>query len=148
MAEADEGSYTAVATNSQGSATTSAAVLTVNPAGDTTPPNPDPSTIESITVNSTTQITVVATETNDVTSPPVEYNHAIDGTYQGWQVSRSFIFSALVPSTAYSFRVKSRDSAGNETTQSAATSATTFAVSSAGNPAGNRGSRSIVFGAF
>jgi len=148
VAEADEGSYTAVATNSQGSATTNAAVLTVSPAGDTTPPNPNPSTIESITVNSTTQITVVATETNDVTSPPVEYNHSIDGTYQGWQVSRSRIFAGLTPSTAYSFRVKSRDSAGNETTQSAASSETTFAVSSAGNPAGNRGSRAIMFGAF
>ena len=147
VAEADEGSYTAVATNNQGSATTSAAVLTVNPVvADTTAPSPNPSTIASATPNSSTQITVVATTTVDVVSPPVEYNHAINGTYQGWQISATRIFSGLTPATTYSFRVKSRDAAGNETTQSDALDRTTDAASSAASPLGNRGSRTFAVG--
>lgn len=147
ITEADEGSYTAVATNSQGSATTSAAVITVNPvSADTTPPSPNPSTIASATVNSSTQITVVATLTVDVVSPPVEYNHAINGVYQGWQTSATRILTGLTPATTYSFRVKSRDAAGNETTQSAAMDRTTDAATSAASPLGNRGSRTFTVG--
>lgn len=147
ITEADEGSYTAVATNSQGSATTSAAVITVNPvSADTTPPSPNPSTIASATVNSSTQITIVATLTVDVVSPPVQYNHSIGGVYQGWQNSATRIFSGLTPATTYSFRVKSRDAAGNETTQSDAMDRTTDAATSAASPLGNRGSRTFTVG--
>lgn len=113
---------------------------------DTTPPTPNPSTIASATVNSSTQITVVATTATDAVSSPVEYNHAIDGTFLGWQSSATRIFSGLTPATTYSFRVKSRDAAGNETTQSDAMDRTTDAATSAASPLGNRGSRTFAVG--
>lgn len=144
--DADEGTYSCVATNSQGSATSTGATLTVNASADTTPPTPNPSTIASATVNSSSQITVVADTAVDAVSSPVEYNHAINGTYQGWQISATRIFSGLTPATTYSFRVKSRDAAGNETTQSDALDRTTDAASSAASPLGNRGSRTFAVG--
>jgi len=119
---------------------------TYDPSADTTPPTPNPSTIDSVTVNSTTQITVVADLAVDVVSPPVQYNHSIGGVYQGWQNSATRIFSGLTPATTYSFRVKSRDAAGNETTQSDAMDRTTDAASSAASPLGNRGSRMFTVG--
>lgn len=148
VTDLDEAVYVAIATNSQGTASSTGAALAVNPpvVADTTPPSPNPSTIASATPNSSTQITVVATTTVDVVSPPVEYNHAINGTYQGWQISATRIFSGLTPATTYSFRVKSRDAAGNETTQSDALDRTTDAASSAASPLGNRGSRTFAVG--
>jgi len=153
VTDADEGSYTAVATNSQGSATSAAAVLTVNPAiTDTDPPTPNPSTIASVTVNSASQITVVATTAVDAVSSPVQYNHSIGGVYQGWQSSATRVFTGLNPSTLYAFRVKARDALNNETTQSAESSATTtageFGSLPAPNPLGNRGTRARRFRLF
>lgn len=144
----DEGVYVAIATNSQGTASSTGAALSVAPpvVADTTPPSPNPSTIASVTPDSSTQITVVATTTVDVVSPPVEYNHAINGVYQGWQISATRIFPDLLPATTYTFNVKARDAAGNETTQSTALDRTTDAASSAASPLGNRGSRTFAVG--
>lgn len=150
ISEADEGTYVAIATNSQGSDTSAGAVITVNAAADTTPPTPNPSTIDAVTVNSSSRITVTATVSTDAVSSPVEYNHAIDGTYQGWQASPTRVFSGLADDTTFAFRVKARDAAGNETTQSSATNASTPLEDTitTGNPAGNRGTRALVFGVF
>lgn len=148
VTDLDEAVYVAIATNSQGTASSTGAALAVNPpvVADTTPPTPNPSTIASVTPNGPTQITVVADLAVDVVSPPVQYNHSIGGVYQGWQISATRIFSGLTPATTYSFRVKSRDAAGNETTQSDALDRTTDAASSAASPLGNRGSRTFAVG--
>lgn len=150
ISEADEGTYVAIATNSQDTDSSAGAVITVNPATDTTPPTPNPSTLDTVTVNSQSRITVTATTATDAASTPVEYNHAIDGAYQGWQSSPTRIFNGLTPATTYAFRVKARDALLNETTQSSATNATTeeAQTSTTGNPSGNRGTRALMFGAF
>jgi len=117
---------------------------------DVTAPTPNPSTIASVTVNSTTQITVIADTATDAVSPPVEYNHSIDGVFAGWQSSATRAFAGLLPGTLYSFRVKARDAALNETTQSGASTATTTAstVVASPSPLGHRGTRAFSFGAF
>lgn len=115
---------------------------------DTTPPTPNPSTIASVTVNSASQITVVADEAVDAVSSPVEYNHSIDGTYQGWQSSETRVFTGLTANTEYSFRVKARDAEGNETTQSSATLETTSSGTSTPNPLAFRSNAMLALGAF
>lgn len=146
----DEGVYVAIATNSQGTASSTGAALSVAPpvVADTTPPSPNPSTIASVTPDSSTQITVVADIAVDVLSPPVEYNHSINGVYQGWQSSPTRVFTGLVPLTSYPFRVKARDFAGNETTESAVFNQSTSGLTPTPHPLGARGSRSMAVGIF
>lgn len=143
--EADEGSYVATATNSEGTAVTSAATLTVNPVvvPDTTPPFPNPSTIASAEADTYAQITAIADIALDASGNPVEYNFSVDDTYQGWQSSNTLVITGLVPSTTYYIGVKARDNVGNETTAAAPVAVTTLPaqVFSSPNPLGNRGSR-------
>lgn len=124
--------------------------LLIDPsAEDTTPPSPNPSTIASVTVNSASQITVVADEAVDAVSSPVEYNHSIDGVFQGWQSSATRVFTGLSPGTLYSFSVRARDSAGNATTASAASTATTDASeTTTPNPLAFRSNAMLALGAF
>lgn len=124
--------------------------LIVEPEGaDTTPPTPNPSTIASVTVDGTAQITVVATTATDATNPPTMYNHAINGTYQGWQSSATRVFTALAPGVSYAFKVKARDAVPNETTESAVSNASTNSVvTGTPSPLGNRGTRRRVAGVF
>lgn len=146
VTDAAEGSYVATATNSQGSAVSAAAVLTVVDASDTTAPTPNPSTISGVPEVTSTSVSVTSTTAIDASSPPVEYNHSINGVFAGWQSSPTRVFAGLTPATTYSFRVKSRDAAGNETTQSDAMVRTTDAATSAASPLGNRGSRTFTVG--
>lgn len=100
--------------------------------GDVTAPTPNPATIASALPDSSTQITVTATTATEVVSPPPAYAHSLvlDGTatvWQAWQDSPIMVFTGLIPSTAYDARVKSRDAALNETTQSAITDVNTNA---------------------
>lgn len=143
--ETDEGSYTATATNSEDTATTTAAVLTVNPVvvPDTTPPFPNPSTIASAIADTYAQITATADIALDASGQPVEYNFSVDDVYQGWQSSNVLVITGLVPSTTYYIGVKARDNVGNETTAATAVAETTLPafVFSTPNPMGNRGSR-------
>ena len=119
------------------------------PGADTTPPTPNPSTIASVTVNSTTQITVIADTATDAVSSPVEYNHSIGGVFQGWQSSATRVFTGLSPGTLYSFSVRARDSAGNATTASAASTATTDASeTTTPNPLAFRSNAMLAMGAF
>lgn len=143
----DAGSYDCVVTNSEGFATSTAAVLTIIPATDSTPPTPNPATIASATAVSATQIDVVATTAIDVVSPDVQYNHAIDGIWQGWQSSPLRYFTELEPDTTYAFLVQSRDGSLNATEQSAPANATTHSRGGA-NPLLWRGPASITLGVF
>jgi hypothetical protein len=150
--ESSEGSYDCVVTNNTGADVSTAATLTVNPVSDTTAPTPSPLTIASITVTGPRGITVVATTATDADSPPVEYDHAIDGVWQGWQSSTTRYFTELEPETTYSFQVKARDAVGNETVtsdpvESPPTEAVT-AVSPLGSVLGNRGTRPFGRGRF
>lgn len=147
--DANEGTYDCVCTNSEGSATTTGATLTVNAAADTTPPTPNPSTIASVTVNSSTQITVQADIAVDALSSPVQYDHSIGGVYQGYQSSPIRVFTGLTAGTLYSFRVRARDASGNETTESSASTATTTVPTDPpGNPFSFRSNAMLEMGAF
>lgn len=98
------------------------------PAGDTTPPTPNPSTISGTPSHTTTTITVIATTSTDASSPPVAYNLSVNGNWQGWQASPTFVVIGLTPSTTYAVTVKAQDSVGNQTTASGSTNVTTDAV--------------------
>ena len=146
----EEGSYDCVVENYLGSATSTAAALTVNTVSDTTPPTPNPATFASVTVVSSRQITVVATTATDVESNPIEYNFAKDGIWTGWQSSPLRYFTELTPLTEYTFLTKSRDAIGNEGQQSEPATATTNAPepTSPASVMGNRGTRARRLGIF
>lgn len=96
------------------------------PSEDTTPPTPNPATIASATATGPYSVSVTATTATDAGSPPVVYDFAIDGVWQGvWQSSATYSFTGLTPATTYAFRVRSRDAAGNVTTQSSASNVAT-----------------------
>ncbi len=94
---------------------------------DATPPTPDPM---SFAVPPTTlgenEITMTATTASDITA--VEYYFECTdggGPDSGWQASTEFSPSGLAHSTTYTYTVRARDAAGNETAPSAPASTTT-----------------------
>ena len=109
----------------------------VAPAGvDDTAPTPDPMTWASVpNAISHTAISMTATTATDETST-VQYSFVcVAGDSQcntanansGWQSGTGFTATGLTPSTLYSFQVKARDQAGNETGTSGSESTTTQA---------------------
>ena len=94
------------------------------------PPTPDPMSFSTPPIaTSTTTIEMTATNAVDPEGSAVEYyfqNGSSDAS--GWQSSRAWVHAGLVPGTAYSYKVKARDSAGNETDWSTALSATTISL--------------------
>ncbi len=99
---------------------------------DTTAPTPNPATFASApAATSSSAISMTATTASDP-STPVEYQFAETSgnpgaTGSGWQSSTSYSDTGLNASTQYCYTVQSRDSAGNSTTASAASCATTQA---------------------
>ncbi len=106
------------------SAYSSAINVSTQAAADTTPPNPDPAVIQSIVVDSDTQITVTA-QTGTDPSGPVEYSFVVTssgsgGSNSGWQASNPVhIDVGLDPGTEYCYTVQMRDSAGAQNTGTA-----------------------------
>jgi hypothetical protein len=100
---------------------------------DVTPPTPDPMTWSSVpTAISSSAITMVASTATDAGSPPVAYyfDETTGGpgaTDSGWQSSATYMDSGLTASTLYTYRVRARDTALNETAWSSSESATTEA---------------------
>jgi chitodextrinase len=96
---------------------------------DATPPTPDPMTWA--TVPHATGISSIAMTATTASDPSgVEYsftNLTVSGHDSGWQDSPSYTDTGLTPGTSYSYTVKARDKSTvhNETTASAALSATT-----------------------
>ena len=101
---------------------------------DETSPTPDPMIWASTpTVISYSAISMSAVTAVDETSA-VEYSFLCvagdtqcNTAHSGWQSSSSYTATGLTPSTLYSFQVKARDQAGNETAASGSSSATTQA---------------------
>ncbi|MDP5293281.1 Ig-like domain-containing protein [Oceanimonas sp. CHS3-5] len=99
--------------------------------GDTTAPTPNPAGWWATppTAQGTTQIDMAANPATD-DSGVVQYNFlCVAGgsgcSNSGWQDGTSFSATGLQAGTGYSFQVKARDAAGNETALSATRSATT-----------------------
>jgi hypothetical protein len=98
---------------------------------DGTAPNPDPMTWASppAATGSTTVAMTATTATDD--SGVVEYlfecsTGGLSCGTSGWRSSAAYTASGLSAHTTYSFRVKARDAAGNETAWSAPAEATTW----------------------
>jgi hypothetical protein len=97
---------------------------------DTTPPTPNPMTFAvppaPLGVSSLTMTATVATDA----SGPVQYffNATGGGAFaddSGWQASTSYSDFGLITNNPYTYRVKARDSLGNETAYSAIETACT-----------------------
>ena len=91
---------------------------------DAIPPSPDPMTFATLptAVNAST-VGMVATAATDL-SGPVQYffENTTNGNFRDWSTDRTWNHTGLA-SGNYSYRVKARDSKGNETGWSAAASA-------------------------
>lgn len=104
---------------------------------DTSPPDPDPMTwATNPYAASASTITMVATTAVDAGNEanPVEYffqelSGNSGGLDSGWQTLPIYTNNGLFAETQYSYRVKVRDSSGNETGWSSSLNATTPAVS-------------------
>jgi hypothetical protein len=106
---------------------------------DVSPPTPDPgefSVLPDQTSTSSISMTA-ATSTDGEGSNPVEYyfnyqsctaDNGSGGTNSGWLTSTSYADENLQINQCYSYRVKTRDSLGNETAYSATSSAYTAAA--------------------
>ena len=100
---------------------------------DSTPPNPDPmSWAAGPAANGRTAIAMTATTAND-DSGVVQYQFNCTGSSGGgcvgssWQSSAQYQATGLTPGASYSYQVKARDLAGNETGWSVTGNASTDA---------------------
>ncbi len=98
---------------------------------DTTPPTPNPMTwsVKPAAVNSSS-IRMTARVATDNSGVAVQYMFVCVTGGQGcvnsaWQTSNQYTATGLATATAYSFKVKAKDAAGNETALSTGASATT-----------------------
>jgi serine protease AprX len=100
--------------------------------GDTTAPSPDPMTWASEpTAMGSSSIAMTATTASDPSGPVEYYFDCVTGGScldSGWQTDTSYTASGLAANTAYTFQVKARDGALNETSWSTQRSATTEAA--------------------
>ena len=106
------------------------------PAADTTPPTPDPMRF-AVAPSSLdeSRIAMRAEAATDDSGGVVEYYFASPtGPDSGWIAATSYTATDLAPGTAYSWQVKARDAAGNETAPSAAAGASTDAPPPAPEP--------------
>ena len=109
--------YTLTATNAGGTVSKSV-VIYVNPPP---PPPPDttPPVIKNVSTSSETETGAVITwSTNEPGSSQVEYGktteYGLTATSDELTTAHSITLSGLEPNTAYQYRVKSKDKAGNE----------------------------------
>lgn len=108
--------------------------ITASGTGDREAPQPNPMTYAAAPAPAgTTAIAMTATTATDAGSPPVQYFFNIvsggaGGADSGWQSGTNYTNAGLKPNTAYTYRVKARDSASapNETGYSANASTATL----------------------
>jgi hypothetical protein len=103
-----------------------------NGPGDVTAPTPDPMTWSSVPAAvDSVSITMVASTATDETSTVSYYFDETSGnpggSDSGWQASATYVDTGLNPSTTYTYWVKARDDALNETGYSSSENATTDA---------------------
>lgn len=100
--------------------------------GDETAPTPDPMTFSAAPAGGEGQVSMTASTASDASTPVQYYFDETTGgsgaTDSGWQSSTSYTDTGLSGSTEYTYRVKARDSVGNETAYSSSASATTDAA--------------------
>lgn len=88
----------------------SAPVSTSTPGVDTTAPSPDPMQIFSSEVNSSSSITLTATNATDASNIEYYFTALSDGAEDsGWQSSPTYTDFGLLPGTAYEYTVQARD---------------------------------------
>ena len=95
---------------------------------DRSAPTPDPATVASVTANSYSQITVVATSATEPHSAPAQYNISrVSPTYasSGWQAGATWVDTGLTGTTNYCYKVQYKDNLGNIGTLSSQSCATT-----------------------
>lgn len=101
---------------SDGIANSNIATITLQfPNNDVAPPSPAPTWSTPPTPLSTSAVTMSCTTASDAT-PPINYYFDQDsggggGADSGWQLATTYTDTGLLPNRAYSYRVKSRDSA-------------------------------------
>jgi chitinase len=126
---ASAGSYslTAVAKDNLGATTTSTAVgITVTaPSGDTTAPSVPTGLTSPSQTSSSISLTWTASSDNSGGSGVAGYDVYRDGSLIASPTTTSYTSTGLSASTAYAFRVRARDNAGNASTQSAQISVST-----------------------
>ena len=126
-------SYTVMAKDASGNESVpSAAASATTPAGDGSAP-PAPSFTSGPVATSPTAVSMTATTVADPEGSAVEYYFtctAGGGNDSGWQSSTTYTNTGLFPNTQYSYTVKAKDAAGNQSAPSAAASATTQEESS------------------
>ncbi len=132
LAPGTEYCFYVTARDSRGNETGSSAEVCVTTTGtpDTTPPSPDPVTFEvEPLVISETEILMIANISTDETGPVQYYFEETTGnpggSDSGWQTSREYLNVGLTGGYEYTYTVRARDAACNETTPSAGLSATT-----------------------
>jgi hypothetical protein len=109
-----------------------AGIIAIYGVGDTTPPTPNPMTWATPpAATSSVAISMTATTATDSQSPPVQYFfHMVTGGPGGndstWQSTTAYTDGGLTPNTSYSYQVKARDSASNETAYSTEAGALTY----------------------
>ena len=107
------------------------------PAGDTTPPSPDPMTwATDPNETGATSISMTATTATDASGVEYYFDCTAGGGHDsGWQDSTTYEDTGLDPNTQYTYRVKASDKSSNynetaySTTKSATTEATTAVTS-------------------
>lgn len=129
-ANATAGSHaiTAVATDNEGATATSAAVnITVNPVTtpDTTAPSVPAGLVATSVTSSSVNLSWNASTDNAGGSGVAGYDVYRNGTLVGSPAGTSYSDTGLAASTAYAYRVRARDNAGNASAQGAQLSATT-----------------------
>ena len=110
---ANAGSYTVTVTGSSGSATSSAAILTVNPPGNGPTITTQPS-IQTVTVGGTVTFTVGAAGT-----PPLSYQWYFNGAYISGATSSSYTIISATAANDGSYTATVTNSAGTVTSNPA-----------------------------
>lgn len=134
-ASAGSHAFKAVATDNQGASTTSAtATITVTvPSTDTTPPSVPGGLSSPSQTSSSISLTWNASTDNSGGSGVAGYDVYQGGSLVGSPTATSYTATGLTANTAYAFRVRARDNAGNASAQSAQISASTTQGGGGGN---------------
>lgn len=91
-------------------------VITVTGGADVSPPWPNRMTFEHPpSGNGTTAIHMTATTATDINTVEYLFENVTSGTNSGYQSSTIWQETGLTPGSSYSYRVKAKDSLGNET---------------------------------
>ncbi|KRC38688.1 MULTISPECIES: glycosyl hydrolase family 18 protein [unclassified Lysobacter] len=134
-ASAGSHAFKAVATDNQGASTTSATstVTVTAPSTDTTPPSVPGGLSSPSQTSSSISLTWNASTDNSGGSGVAGYDVYRDGSLVGSPTATSYTATGLSANTAYAFRVRARDNAGNASAQSAQISASTTQGGGGGN---------------